>query len=243
MFYVKELFYRLQYLLISFFVLFVLFYSYKNLLFLGITSSILTKTKKIGFDSFIYTHPAELLNIYFNLIFLFSLICLMPYILWQILDFLKSSLYKHEYKKMCKNLFFLFCYLITTNVCCFFFLFPSIWNFVGNFNESAKKFDEVLKIFFEPKMQEYFNFILDFLYVINASIIFFLTILILISFCGLKKIIYWKKLFIFINIMFATLLSPPDVYSQLFILMFLTILFESAILILFGSFKISKLGD
>ena len=42
----------------------------------------------------------------------------------------------------------------------------------------------------------------------------------------LKKKLYWKKLFTFFNVVFATLLSPPDVFSQLVFLFILTVLFE-----------------
>jgi Sec-independent protein secretion pathway component TatC len=60
-------------------------------------------------------------------------------------------------------------------------------------------------------------------------VLFFLYFLI--NSFGVSNILYWKKLFIFINIVCATLLSPPDVYSQIIILFFLSFIFESLIFI------------
>jgi len=89
----------------------------------------------------------------------------------------------------------------------------------------------VLKFFFELRIQEYFNFVVDFLYLTNIFIFLFIFLYFLIYYFGLSNIIYWKRLFIFINIMCATLLSPPDVYSQIIILVILSFIFESLIII------------
>ena len=57
---------------------------------------------------------------------------------------------------------------------------------------------------------------------------------------GLSNIIRWKKLFIFLNIVFATLLSPPDVYSQIIILLLLTFCFEAIIFVTLYFLKLDK---
>jgi len=100
--------------------------------------------------------------------------------------------------------------------------------FFESFNKLVNQ-DNVLSIFLELKLYDYFLFLTDFMYLVNICLFFLLVLFILFLACGLKYLIHWKKLFIFINIVFATLLSPPDVYSQLMILVVLTFIFEFTI--------------
>jgi len=57
---------------------------------------------------------------------------------------------------------------------------------------------------------------------------------------GFEKLLYWKKLFLFCNIVFATLLSPPDVYSQLLILSILTFFLEAIIFVNYYLYILQK---
>ena len=63
--------------------------------------------------------------------------------------------------------------------------------------------------------------------------------MVLMFYFGLSNIIRWKKLFIFLNIVFATLLSPPDVYSQLMILCILSLIFEAIIFLNLYFYKLN----
>jgi len=122
MFYLKEIFLRLKYSLLAF--LFILFicYTYKNILFLIVILSILDSKDNTSFSDlnhFIYTHPTELFQTYIWLIVFLTTLFIIPYIFWQILDFLKSSLYLFEYNnlKLFLNFFFFFFFIF------FFFFF------------------------------------------------------------------------------------------------------------------------
>jgi Sec-independent protein secretion pathway component TatC len=53
-------------------------------------------------------------------------------------------------------------------------------------------------------------------------------------------LVNWKKLFIFFNIVFATLLSPPDILTQMVLLAFFTILLEFFINLLIFQSKIKS---
>jgi Sec-independent protein secretion pathway component TatC len=75
---------------------------------------------------------------------------------------------------------------------------------------------------------------------VNSFLFLFLALLFLILRFGVSNLLKWKKLFILLNIVFATLLSPPDVYSQLTILGFLTLILETSILFFLYITKISK---
>jgi sec-independent protein translocase protein TatC len=104
-------------------------------------------------------------------------------------------------------------------------LFPKIWLFFENFNFSNNNAG-LLSFSPELKIEEYLNFLIDFTFVVNSFLILFLILLSILLKFGVSNLLKWKKLFILLNIVFATLLSPPDVYSQLTILIFLTLILE-----------------
>ena len=241
MFYIKEIVYRFQYFLLSFFVSIFFCYYYKNILILLISCSLINSyTTFYGlFDRFIYNHPIELIKIQMLVGFTISLFCLLPYILWLIFDFIKSSLIKEEYKKL--KIIFIFCIFLFLfiNTFCFFILFPNIWFFFQELNNIEQNHQSI-QLFFELRVQDYYYFLLDFLYLINLFIIIGFFLFIFIYFHGINNFITWKKLFIFINILFATFLSPPDVYSQLLLFFVLMIILEIIVLFYIYTFKLKK---
>ena len=228
MFYIKEIILRFQYVLISFFFTLLLCYIYRNLLLYFLTFSILSKgvdSEILGVNYFIYTHPSELFSTYLLVIFYFSILLLLPYFLWNTLDFLKSSLLAVEYLRLRILSTLLAMSIILFNFFCFINLFPNFWFFFESFNNSSDK-SNILNFFLELRIQDYFLFLNSFLRLTNICLFFLIFVYFLFSFYGLKNLLHWKKLFIFMNIVFATLLSPPDVYSQLFIFSILMFNFE-----------------
>ena len=243
MFYVKEIVFRLQYFCISLSVTLMLCYVYRNFLLYLLTFNILSNSSDsriVGVDYFIYTHPSELLTVYLLVVVYFSGLFLSPYLLWIILDFLKSSLARNEYNQL-RILFLGLGFLIgMCNFFCFLKLFPKFWIFFESFNNLSEKVNNELNFYLELRIYDYFLFLNSFLYLINICLFFLLFICFLFSFYGIKTLLHWKKLFIFFNIVFATLLSPPDVYSQLLIFGTLTIIFEMIIFSYTFYYKICK---
>ena len=218
MFYIKELIFRIQYFLVSLSLTLILCYIYRNLLLYLLTFSVLSSnndSNNSGVDYFIYTHPSELLTIYFLVVFYFSGLFLFPFFVWNFLDFLKSSLLCSEYYFLLQLFLILVIIIGLSNLFCFLNLFPTFWIFFESFNNLSSKINNELNFFLELRIQDYFLFLSSFLYLINICLFFLLFICFLFSFYGIKTLLHWKKLFIFFNIVFATLLSPPDVYSQL----------------------------
>ena len=192
-----------------------------------------------GVTYFICTHPSELLTIYIKLVFYFSWLILLPQVFWHLLDFLKSSLFWFEYTNFIKLFVFLIVVITFFNLFCFFNLFPRFWIFFESFTRFVNK-DDTLSVFLELKLYDYFLFLTDFIYLINISLFFLLLLSLIFFYFGLNYLLHWKKLFIFVNIVFATLLSPPDVYSQLLILVILTFIFEFIIFLYTLYFKFLK---
>jgi len=242
MFYINELFLRAKYFLLSFFLINFLCYYYKNVLLILLSFSLLNSstTNVIDiFSNFIYTHPTELLKIHFFLILFLSVLFTIPYLSWHILDFLKSSLTFNDYTRICRLLLSLIIFILLVNSASFFVLLPNIWSFFQNFN-TLENASQTLKFFFELRVQEYFLFVMDFISLVNLFIALGIFLFLIISSLGIINLLYWKKLFIFINIVFATLLSPPDVYSQILILITLSIIFEILIFIFLYYLKLEQ---
>lgn len=241
MFYFKELFIRFQYFLFSFLITLLIVYYYKRILFILLTLSLIDSSSYLDsfnqHSNFIYTSPTELLTIHLLSILSISFIVQTPYFFWHLLDFMKSSLIQYEFRKLVKVLISLFLTFVFFNFLTFNFVFPKLWAFFQKFNILVNQ-SENLNFSLELTVQDYFIFVLDFLYFVNLFVIIFYLLLLLILVFGLENFIYWKKLFIFINIVFATLLSPPDVYSQIVILIFLSVFLE---FILFVFIFLSKL--
>ena len=98
---------------------------------------------------------------------------------------------------------------------------------------------QTLNFFFELRVQEYFTFVLDFLYLINFFLIIFIGVICIAAYFGLAQCLYWKKLFIFFNIICATVLSPPDVTSQVLLFLFLHLIFEILLFIFLYFLKLN----
>ena len=224
MFYFNELFLRFKFIIFSCLFILCLCYLYKNVLLTVFSFSLLNLPIN-SLNEFIYTHPIELFQVHLYFSGLICIYFILPLLVWQILDFLKSSLTNYIYKLYFNKSIVMILGFFLLNIISFNYLLPNIWFFFTDFNnlESSRK---LLNFFFELRIQEYFNFVVNFLYITNIFIFLFYTLYFLISFFGLSNIIYWKKLFIFINIVCATLLSPPDVYSQIIILLILSVFFE-----------------
>jgi hypothetical protein len=236
MFYLLEIFTRVKYSIFSFFFTFLLFYIFKDVLLVLVVYTLFSLQEDLfisfNVDHFIYTHPTELFSMYITLIFICSLFFFLPYMFWHIFDFLKQSLYLKEKNVLSKFLISFILILFFFNFIFFFFIFPQIWLIFNSFNNSV-----YLDLLFELKINEYLYFFFYFLFVFNFFFFTLFLFLLVLLFLGLVNVIRWKKLFIFCNIVFATLLSPPDVYSQILFLSILTIFFELFLFFIILIFK------
>jgi Sec-independent protein secretion pathway component TatC len=238
MFYLSELVFRVKFFFVSFVLTAFLCYCYKESLLLIFSLSLLNNFSD-ALNSFIYTHPFELFKIHLYATLLLTGFLMIPLFFIQILDFLKSSLTQSEYKKGVKVIFQLFFFILFVNIIAFLYFLPTLWNFFKNFNFENTS-TKTLNFFFELRVEEYFNFLIDFLSLINILILLFVCLFCIVCFFGLSNLINLKKLFVFINILFATLLSPPDVYSQMLCLFLLHLFFEGLVFFSIYTLKLNS---
>ena len=226
MFYLNELVFRLKFFLFSWFLVFLCCSLYKNNLLLLFSFSLLDPNSLNAniFTNFIYTHPIELIKIQLFSSFFLSIIIMIPYCLWTLFDFLRSSMTKNNYHFFIKFLVVMcFCF-VTINIFSIIYILPILWTFFQTFNHDTNS--KTFNFFLELRVQEYFDFVLEFLYSINIFGIVFFILLCFAYFFGISWIIRWRKLFILCNLIAATFLTPPEITAQLICFFILSLGFE-----------------
>nr|AEP41247.1 SecY [Phytophthora cf. meadii 1 FM-2011] len=217
-----ELKYNFFILLITFFYLFIISYYFSDQLIYLLVNNLLNQNM---LQYFIFTNITEILitNIFIAIfITTFLTIQLSILLIW---FFLIKGLYKFE------NLIFLKFYIlfIIFNLFIINFIFtniiPHIWNFLLNLNFSNLY---LLTVYFEPKINNYFDFIFfSFIYIFIIFIyFFFLFFLIFNNIFKIKTIINLRKFFYFKIILLSALITPPDILNFLLIYIIFIFIFE-----------------
>ena len=165
----------------------------------------------------IFTDVSEIFYVYIILIFFVGNQVLVLYFLYHIFIFVAPSLFTFEYKsfafifKICLAWFF-FSIIIFSN-----FFFPICWNFFLSFQNL-----ELIKettLYFESKINEYILFYTSsyYTFIFCCQLLALLFIIFDSSKANTELIQKFRKFFYYFFIIFSTLVTPPDVFSQLFL--------------------------
>ena len=223
-----ELKYNFFIFLITFFYLLIISYYFSDQLIYLFVNNLLNKNM---LKYFIFTNITEIfLTNFFIAIFIstFLTIQLTILLIW---FFLSKGLYKFENFFCIKfYLFYLFFVFFVINFI-FTNIIPNIWNFFLNLNFSNLY---ILNIYFEPKINKYFNFIFStFVYIFLIFIyFFFLFFLIFNNFFKIKILINLRKFFYLKIILISVLITPPDILNFLSVYFLFFVFFEIFIYIL-----------
>lgn len=219
-------------LLSSFFSVFIC-YLYKEIfLFLLLKPVEILKDKQSNLVLyFIFTDITEIFYVYLNLIFFITIQCFIIFLIYHIFNFFCYALYKKEYYFCLTLLKLCFFMWIIALILSKFFLIPLSWEFFSGFKRIIST--RFITVYFEPKIYEYLNFCITFYYICIFycqffSILFFFMSYYISNFIFIKK---FRKFYYYSFVIFSTTISPPDIFSQLFISFFLIFLFEILIVI------------
>jgi sec-independent protein translocase protein TatC len=219
MFYIFEIIKRIKYLAFSYLFLLIISYIYYDVFFSFLDflfKKILDDQTSSSLNYYIYTHPFELYYTHLFFCFILSLYIITPYILWQLIDFNKTSLYYSEYTFFYNN--------FKKILIIFFFSYSSFYGFIVplflKILQIAKETytSTFYTVFFELKVQDFINFVLYLNSLFTIIILFLILLSIFIFNIQLNKIISNKKIVYLIAIIFSTFISPPDIISQLILL-------------------------
>jgi Sec-independent protein secretion pathway component TatC len=227
MFYIFELIKRVKYLFFSYFFLLIICYFYYPIFFSFLDflfKSILNQQNDTILNYYIYTHPFELYYSHLFFCFILSLHFIIPYIIWQVIDFSKTGIYITEYKfiifffKKCLYIFFFSYFLL------YGFLIPYFLEILQT--TKTTYFSDFYSVFFELKIQDFIHFILYVNSLFTIVVLFFIFLSHFIFKISLVNIITIKKILYLIAIIFSTFVSPPDIASQLILLIVILITVE-----------------
>ena len=244
MFYLSEVFFRIQYTTISLFITIFFCYVNKELLFFLLTFSTFSSNCKsnlstCGIDYFIYTHPLELLWIYFLVVLYFSLILSIYALFWVTLDFFKSSMINADFFSFRQGAVRTAFFTLLFNLIFVSSLFPSFWLSFQSLNDSFSR-DTALSFFLELKIRDYFFFLKDIVITVNLGFILIITLQLLMEYQSLSTLLTRKRGLMFINIILSTFLLSFDLLTQAFEIILLFIVFEGTIFIRLLSLNFSK---
>ena len=185
-------------------------------------------------DYFIFTSITEIFLVYFQLAFFFTTHIFYFIILYHLISFLSYGLYKIEYNYL-KFIFFVSMFLEFVSILfCNIILIPVLLNFFLSFKNYSL---QNINFYFEAKIIDYFQFYFN---AQTSSFFGFQCCVFLILFSNylsnnIKILKNFRKLLYLILLCFSTLVTPPDVFSQLFLFFNLLLGFE--ILIFLNIFK------
>lgn len=185
---------------------------------------------------FIFTDVTEVLSVYLKLITFLSFQIFLIYIVYHSFLFFNPAFFQLEYLH-CKfgikviGLMWLFSAVLST-----YFLIPLTWNFFLSFQNLTVT--RSFNLHFEAKLNEYLCFYISFYYLCGFYCQFFVLLLLFLNYLDIntKIIKKFRKLFYYFIIIFSTLISPPEILSQILISLIAILIYE--LLLLFFILKI-----
>ena len=200
-------------------VIFVSYFYKETLLFLLVEPDLFnTFNMSSPLYYFIFTDILEIFSVYIQLILFLSSQILFLYFLYHFFTFLSSGLFFFEYLYLSFVLKTVIVIWSLSVLLSKYVLIPLTWNFFISFKSLSS-----ITLHFEAKLNEYLNFYISFYYLcifygqIFTLLLFFLFYLNT-SISVIKK---FRKLYYYLVFIISTLISPPEILSQILISLFL----------------------
>ncbi|MDR1461178.1 MAG: twin-arginine translocase subunit TatC [Campylobacteraceae bacterium] len=161
----------------------------------------------------------------FKVSFLSAFILSLPLILWQVWLFVAPGLYEHEKKHIIPFVFFATVMFVLGCAFCYYVVLPTSFAFAMNFGKNI--------FVYIPKISEYVDIFVKIMFGFGISfefpvVSFFLAKIGLITDKSLKDFFRYAIVIIFI---FAGIITPPDVISQILMAIPLLLLYAFSIAI------------
>ena len=199
-------------------------YYYKEVLLFSLIKSFICLNSDVLY--FIFTNVTEIFSVYFTIISFISVQVACWYFIYHIFVFLSPALFSNEHQYLyfffkLFTFFFFFSFVLSN-----YFLVPLTWQFFLSF----KPISFAKSVHFEARLSEYLNFYINvyyfcFVYCQIFSVLFFFLndIYSKKSFIKIKK---FRKLYYYVFVIFSTLVSPPDIITQVLLSLSLLVAYE-----------------
>ena len=175
----------------------------------------------------LYTGLSDGLMIHFSLATLFSLIVIIPVVLWHMWAFVSPGLKKGERKIIWPLLFASPILFLLGAGFAFYFLFPVVFRFFVELNQSAPVPSMLM-----PVARDYLTFAIGLLKVFGVAFQLPLVLILLnrIGVLSRTAVLKMRRYAIVFIVVLAAILTPPDVVSQIMLALPMWVLFEISIL-------------
>jgi sec-independent protein translocase protein TatC len=227
--YYTEIKNRLFLLLVSWLLCFNVCYYHKEIILfvlINSNSSFLEFSSVNNKPYFIITNITEVFYVYFEIIVFVSNQVAVFILIYQGFMFLSSGLYQFEFTKLKLLLQLLFTACIFSIILLIKFIIPLSWKFFLNFQENST--NQTVFFFFEAKLSEYLEYFISLYYICLISCQFLVLLLIVLTSLSknFKAIKIFRRIFYLTFIVFSTLVTPPDILSQILICSILILIYE-----------------
>lgn len=217
--YMKEIQYRLFFTSFTIVVNAVVIYCFKEqLVFL------LGQHQNTDFPHFITTNLPEVFLCFIKLSFFLGFYFSFPIIVSQSWFFLSPALYKYEYNLTKNFLLISLTLFVIGNFFLYKIILPYCWKFFSAFELNYESNGVSLQL--ETRLHDYLNFFIQLLYSLNLTTNFCLFLSFFLFRFPAKTLTKLRKIIYFLCFFVATLLTPPDIFSQIFVGLILITLYE-----------------
>lgn len=176
------------------------------------------------FPYFIATNLTEIFTAFLKLSIILGLYFSYPFIVFQIFCFLSPGLYKYEYKQFYRACIISFILHMISLYITYFFFLPYCWKFFLTFELNAE--NTLISVHLETRFKDYLDFFTQ-----GLLLFTFFSNLIVITFSFFnklktQKVVKYRKGIYMLCFLTSTILTPPDIYSQLILGLILILIFE-----------------
>lgn len=192
-------------------------YYCKNVLLFCLIKPHNVKTS-LSFNYFIFTNVTDLVFIYLKLIYFFiSQITLLMFI-YHLFAFLNTTFSKQEYYFTIYFLKFFLVIWVSGIFLSKYIFIPYSWEFFLSFQKIIS--DDYISLYFEPKINDYFSFCFNIynicvFYCQVFAVLFYLIWMYNIK--SMRNVKVWRRFHYFGFFILSTVITPPDIFSQLII--------------------------
>lgn len=224
--YIKELQYRFFIIFYSIIINCLTIFSYKEQI-----AYLLGQHQANLFPYFIATNLTEIFFALFKLSLFLAFYLTYPIIILQLWLFILPGLYRYEYKMMRSFVILTIILFFVSTIITYKIFLPYCWEFFTSFELKAE--NTLISIHLETRLNEYLDFFIKGFLILNILFHIILAFIIIIKKINLDLLIFYRKIVYLLIFSIATLATPPDIFSQLFIGFLLIFIYECFLITLF----------
>ena len=164
---------------------------------------------------FICTNISELFQSSVHVSIFFAILLLCPLILYNIWVFIVPSLFYYERYKFTHNFCLLFIVYLLATILSIFIVFPSIWQFFMDFQRTIGN-SPFFQLQNQPRIASYLSFLFHIEIVTHllCEIPFLFYLLLKYNYLPLNKVIKNRRIIYLISLVFVSIISPPEIFTQ-----------------------------